>query len=139
MDNGIKSGDKVVYLAGAAQSAAVIVGAVAGAIAGWMTTHRIVVTGASLVLGGVIGLVVGKVVGLCIFTRNGKKVQVVKTGLRSLPLVLRGNIIASGLSGLAVCLLAVIFLNAEIREIAVPVIGVPVIIGIILAVMASLL
>lgn len=102
-------------------------------------THKIVVIIAALVVGGVIGLVMGKIVGLCIFTRKGRQVQVVKTGPHSLPLVLRGNIIASGLSGLAVCLLAVIILNAEIREIAAPEIGVPLVIGMILAVMASLL
>jgi len=39
MDNGIKSGDKVVYLAGAAMSTSVIGGAVAGGITSWIATH----------------------------------------------------------------------------------------------------
>ena len=67
------------------------------------------------------------------------KIMIAKWGPSSLPLTLKGNIIASFVSASVVCLLAVLIIKADIKAIAGPSIGVSVVIGMILAILASLI
>jgi len=139
MDNELNSGDKVIALAAAAMSAAILGGAIAGVLAGWIATHKISIAVIALIAGAIIGGILGIVVGKLIFPTSDGNVMVAKWGPSSLPLTLKGNIIACVVTSLVICLLAVLILKADILAIAVPSIGVSVFIAIALAMLASLI
>jgi len=134
----INSGEKVILLAATAQSAGLVGGAVAGTMAGWITKHNVAIAGTAFVIGAFIGWTVGKIIGRFIFPAPDKQVKIVKRRPSSLPLTLKGNIVASFVSALVVCLIAVVILNADIVTIAGPSIGTSVVIGVVLAMLASL-
>ena len=138
MADGLTPGDKVIALAAAARAAALVGGAVAGALAGWITKHKVTISGTAFIAGAIIGWITGTIVGQLIFPAT-EGVIIAKWGPSSLPLVLKGNIIASFVSALIVCLLAVLIIKANIKAIAGPSIGVSVVIGVILAILASLI
>lgn len=139
MADGLNPGDKVIALAAAARAAALVGGAVASALAGWITTHKMTITGIALAVGAIIGWIIGTIVGRLLFPASDGNVMIAKWGPSSLPLTLKGNIIASFVSALVVCLLAGLILKADIKAIATLSIGVPVVIGVILAMLASLI
>jgi len=138
MTEELKNGDKVIALAGAAQSAALVGGGAAGALAGWIAKHSIAIAGAAFAAGAVIGWITGTVVGRFIFPARDGKVMVAKCGPGSLALSLKGNVIASFVSALAVCIFAVFLLQADLKAIAVPTVGTSVAIGVIFAIAVSL-
>jgi hypothetical protein len=139
MPDGLNPGDKVVALAYAARSAALVGSAVASALAGWITTHKITIAGTALVAGAIVGWITGTIVGRFIFPASDGNVMIAKWGPSSLPLTLKGNIIATLVSALVVCLFAVLILKADIKTIAAPSIGASVVIGVVLALLASLI
>jgi hypothetical protein len=139
MADGLTPGDRVIALAAAARSAALVGGAVASALAGWITKHKLTVLGVAFIAGALIGWIIGTMVGQLIFPAEKGKVMIAKRDPSSLPLILKGNIIASFISALVICLLAILIIKADIKAIAGPSISVSVIIGVVLAILASLI
>ena len=139
MPRGLSPGDKVVVLDGAARTAALVSGAVTGAIAGWIAKHNMTYSGSVLLAGGFLGWILGRMVGQLLFPARDGNVVVAKCGPGSLPHTFKGNIIASVTSAFAVCVLAALLLGADLRTVALPCIGASLIIGAVLAILASLI
>lgn len=139
MGDNLKSGDKVIVLAAAARSAGVVAGALAGAIAGWIAKHNFLIAIGGLFVGAIIGWIVGAVVGRFLFPAKDGQVEVTKWGLSSLRDTLMGNFLASLFSSIAVCLLAVLILDTDIKTIGNYSVCIPVAMGLIMAFCASLI
>ena len=139
MTEGLNPGDKVIALASAATTAAIISGAAAGAIAVWMTKHKVLATIGGFVGGAVLGGIIGMLIGRLLFPTTDGNVTITKWGPSSLPLTLKGNILASLVVSLLVCGLMVIFGKAEMKTIAAPSIGTSIVLGMILALLTSLI
>ncbi|MFC1453405.1 hypothetical protein ACFLSJ_08695, partial [Verrucomicrobiota bacterium] len=139
MPEGLNPGDKVIALAAAATTAAVIAGAVTAAIGVWIAKHRALLSAAGFVGGGVLGILVGVIVGKVLFPATGGNVMIAKWGPSSLPLTLKGNVIACLLVSLLVCGVIVLITKSDFKAIAGPCIGTSVVIGTILALLASLI
>jgi hypothetical protein len=138
MPRGLNPGDKVVVLDGAARSAALISGAVTGAIAGWIGKRTLTYSGIAFIVGAFLGWAIGSMVGRFLFPARDGNVVVAKWGRGSLPLTLKGSIIASVTSAFAVCVLAVLIVGGDLKTVAAPSIGASIIIGVVFAILASL-
>ena len=139
MQEGLNPGDKVIALAAAATTAAIVAGAVTGAVAAWLTKHKAVASIAGLIGGAAIGWCIGSIVGRLLFPASSGNTMIAKWGPASLPLTLKGNIVASLTTSLAICGLMVIIGKADIKAIAAPCVGSSVVLGVILALLASLI
>jgi len=139
MPEGLNPGDKVVALAAAATTAAVVAGAISGVIAVWLTKHNALASFGGFIVGAFLGRIAGTLIGWVLFPASGGNVIVVKWGPSSLPLTLKGNIIASLFASALVCGLVVLVGKAQVSAIAGPCIGTSVIIGVILAFLVSLI
>lgn len=138
MPEGLKPGDMVVALASAARTAAIVAGVVAGAIAMWIARHKPVLSSVALLGGAVTGWIVGTLVGKIIFPATDGNVVVAKAGPASLPMTLKGNLVATLLTGIVVSILIVLLTKTDFKVIAPASIGAAVLVGIIFALLASL-
>ena len=139
MQEGLSPGDKVIALAAAAKTAAIVAGAVTGAVAVWLMKHKAVASIAGLIGGAAIGWCIGTLAGRLLFPASSGNTMIAKWGPASLPLTLKGNIIASLATSLVICGLMVILGKAEFKNLAGPCIGSSVVIGVIFALLASLI
>lgn len=139
MQEGLNSGDKVIALAAAATTAAIVAGAVTGVIAAWVAKHKALASIAGLVGGAAIGWCIGSLVGRLLFPASSGNMIIAKWGPGSLPFTLKGNIVASLATSLVVCGLMVIVGKTEFKAIAGPCLGSSVLLGLILALLASLI
>jgi hypothetical protein len=139
MTEGLNPGDKVIALASAATTAAIISGAAAGAIAVWLVKHEVLAAIGGFVGGAVLGGIVGMLVGRLVFPATDGNVTITKWGPSSLPLTMKGNIFASVAVSLLVCGLMAVFGKAEMKTIAAPSIGTSIALGMILALLTSLI
>jgi hypothetical protein len=134
----LNPGDKVIALASAACTAAVLAGIVAGCVLGWITKHNLIITGAFVISGAIIGLAVGTVVGKVLFPAQAGQVMVMKTGRGSIHANLKGNVIASTATGIIICSLAILIFKAAMI-IALLSLGISVALGVAFALAGSLL
>ena len=139
MQEGLNPGDKVIALANAATTAAIVAGAVTGAVAVWLTKHKVLASIAGLIGGAAIGWCIGALIGRLLFPASSGNMMIAKWGPASLPLTLKVNIVASLFTSLAICGLMVIIGKVEFKVIATPCIGSSVVLGVILAFLASLI
>ena len=138
MREGLNPGDKVIVLAAAATTAAIVAGAATGAIAAWIAKHKVAVSAATLLGGVLVGGIIGSIIGKLLFPALDGNVMIAKWGPHSLPLTLKGNIIASLVTSAVVCGLMTLTVKVEFKAIATLCIGTSVILGVILALLASL-
>lgn len=139
MTEGLNAGDKVIALAAAASTAAIVAGGVAGAVALWLTKHKLLLSFGGLLGGAILGWIIGNMVGRIIFPSSEGTVMIAKWGAQSLPLTIKGNVMASLAASLIVCGLTTIICQAEFKTVAGPCIGSAVTTGLVLAVLASLI
>jgi hypothetical protein len=139
MPEGLNSGDSVIALAAAVRTAAFLAGIVTGGVSSWIVKHKLVITGAFVISGAITGWIVGTVVGKILFPAQAGHVMIVKTGPSSIPAIIKGDVIASLVTGMIICGLAMLFLKADIKDIALPSLCIPIVIGVVLALAASLL
>ena len=139
MPEGLNPGDKVIALAAAATTAAIVAGAATGAIGLWIAKHKIAASFVGLLGGAVIGCFIGMIVGKLIFPASSGNTMIAKWGPCSLPMTLKGDIIASVITAIMVCGLVSLVTKAEFSSIAGPCIGSSVALGVILALLASLI
>ena len=139
MPEGLNPGDKVVALAAAARTAALLAGMVAGGISGWIAKHNLLITSAFIFGGAITGWIVGTIVGKILFPAQSGKVMIVKAGPGSIHMTLKGSVIASFITGLIICALGILFVKADVKSIAIPTLCISVAIGIVLALAVSLL
>ena len=139
MQNGLNPGDKVIALAAAATTAAIVAGAVSGAVAAWLAKHRALASVGGLLGGMVIGWCVGALMGRLLFPASSGNTMIAKWGPASLPLTIKGNIVASLAASLVICGLMVIIGKVEFKAIAGPCVGASVVLGLVLALLASLI
>lgn len=139
MQEGLNPGDKVIALAAAATTAAIVAGAVTGAVAAWLTKHKALASIAGLIGGIAVGWCIGTLVGRLLFPASSGNTMIAKWGPASLPLTLKGNIVASLATSLVICGLTVIIGKTEFKAIASPCIGSSVVLGVIMALLASLI
>jgi hypothetical protein len=139
MQEGLNPGDKVIALAAAATTAAVVAGAVTGTVAAWLTKHKALTSIAGLIGGVAIGWCIGELVGRLLFPASSGNKMIAKWGSAALPLTLKGNIVASLVTSLVICGLMVIIGKTEFKAIAGPCIGSSVVLGVIFALLASLI
>jgi hypothetical protein len=138
MATGLKPGDTVIALASAAMTAAIVSGAVSGGIAGWILKHKTLVSISTLLVGAVVGWMIGAIVGKIMFPSSSGNIMVAKWGPGSLPLTLKGNIVAGVITALTICTLMALLAKVPFIKIALPSVGVSLILSIVLALMASL-
>lgn len=138
MPVGLNSGDRVIALAAAAQTAAIMAGAVSGAVAMWIARHKAGFSTVAFFGGAVMGWIIGTLVGKIIFPATSGNVVITKVGVGSLPMTLRGNVVAALLSGLAVSVLIAFLTKTDFGSLKMATFGTSVAIGIILALLASL-
>ena len=138
MPDRLNSGDRVIALAAAAQTAAIVAGAASGAIAMWIARHKVGFSTLGLLGGAVIGWIVGMLVGKIIFPATSGNVVITKVGAGSLSMTLRGNVVAALLTGLVVSLLIAFLTGTDFKTIKWASLGTSVVIGIILALLVSL-
>ncbi len=139
MQEGLNPGDKTIALAAAATTAAIVAGAVTGAVAAWLTKHKALASIVGLVGGVAIGWCIGTLAGRLLFPASSGNTMIAKWGPASLPLTLKGNVVASLATSLVICGLMIIIGKTEFRAIAGPCVGSSVLIGVIFALLASLI
>ena len=139
MPDNLTSGDKVIVLAGAARTAAVVAGAFTTAIVAWAVKHSVLVSAISFFGGGIVGFLVGRLVGGMMFPSQNENVMVAKCGLGALPLLLQGNILSGLATAVAVCGLMTVFLQVDFAKIIGPSTGLSVLLGVLMALGAALL
>jgi len=139
MTEGLNPGDKVVALAVTATTAAIVAGAVTGAIAIWITKHKLTLSAAALLGGAILGWLLGMAIGKLLFPTSDGNVMIAKWGAQSLPLTLKGNIAASLVTSVAICGIIVLFTKVDFKAIATPCVGTSVILGVLLALLASII
>ena len=134
----LNPGDKVVALASAACTAAIVAGGVAGALSVWIARHKPLLSTVALLGGAVTGWIVGTLVGRIMFPATGGNVVIAKADPASLPITLKGNLAATLLTGLVVSILIVLLTKTDFKVIAPVSIGAAVLVGIVLALLTSL-
>lgn len=139
MPEGLNPGDKVVALAATARAAAFLTGMITGGMSGWIVKHKFIITGAFVIGGAIIGWVTGIVVGKILFPSQAGHVRIMKTGLSSIPATIKGNIIACLVTWIIICSLAIFFLKADIKTVALPSLCISIVISVAFALAASLL
>ena len=107
----LKSGDKVVDLAGLVRSSAMITGAITLPLALWMLGQDVVWIVAALVAGGVVGFLLGALLGRMFFPARDGHVFVVKLGPGALPLALKAALNGGVCTGILIGLLSPLVLS----------------------------
>jgi len=138
MPSPINPGERVVVLAYAARTAAIMSGMAAGLVSTWIVRHKPALLLFGLVGGAIIGWVVGMLIGGLLFPSSAGNMTVARVGPSSLPLTLKGNLVASLISGSAACIPIAILTKTDLRALVLPAIGVSILIGIVSALLASL-
>lgn len=133
----LKPGDTVIALAGAAITSASLAGGISGAISAWLTANSALALLAGVVGGAAIGWCMGALVGRILFPASSGNTVVVKKGPAALPPTLKGNVGASLAASLAVSGLVAVIGNAEFTAVAVPSVAISVVLGVVLALLAS--
>ena len=126
-------------MASAVRTAAIVSGAVACAVAVWIARHKPALSLFALLAGAITGWIVGSVVGKMMFPAKDGYVFVAKAGLSSLPLTLKGNLVATFLTSITIAVLVALLTKTEFKVIAPASIGTAFLLGIISALMSSLL
>ncbi|MFC1512368.1 hypothetical protein ACFL5H_04155 [Candidatus Latescibacterota bacterium] len=134
-----KIGDKVIALTAVARTAAIVSGAASGAIAGWLVRHSLLAIVGSLFLGAVLGWLIGKIIGNIVFPAQNGTVMIAKGGPGSIPLTLKGNFIASLATALTISVLTILATGIGLETIAGLCVGTSVALGIVLALLVSLI
>lgn len=107
----LKSGDKVVDLAGLTRSSAMISGAITLPLALWMLEKSVVWIAAAVVAGGVFGFLLGALLGRMFFPAREGHVFVVKLGPGALPLALKAGLNGGVLAGILIGVLSPLILS----------------------------
>ena len=136
---GLSPGDKVVALASMCRVCGVVIGLVVGPLAAWSAAQNILISIASALGGAAGGILAGWLIGLFLFPTSAKRVVVVKAGPGALPSTLKGCITVALLTGLLISLSAYIAWGTAFGQVAFPVLGVALIIGVCWGCMAALL
>ena len=102
----LKSGDKVVDLAGLARSSAMITGAITLPLALWMLEQDIVWIVSAVVAGGVLGFLLGALLGRVFFPVRDGHVFVVKLGPGALPIALKAGLNGGVCAGILIGVLS---------------------------------
>jgi hypothetical protein len=139
MPEALNPGDKVIDLAGAARTASLVSGVASGVISGWIMKHSLITAGGGIVLGAVLGWFLGSRLGKLLFPAPPGRVTIAKWGPSSLPLTLKGNIVSSLVTSVVICAMAALIPNTDIKTIAGISIIASILIGVILAILVSLI
>ncbi|OGV61826.1 MAG: hypothetical protein A2283_06335 [Lentisphaerae bacterium RIFOXYA12_FULL_48_11] len=138
-ETGLNPGDRVIELAGFTRSAAVIAAVISSGVVVWMAKHKAGLTAVCVIGCAIIGYAVGFVVARVLFPATGENVIVTKVGASSLPLTLKGGVLAAIAASLVVSTLCSIVMKSGIVVGLWPSLGIGLVVGIVWACLSSLL
>lgn len=136
--NPLQPGERVVELAGLAQSAAIFAGAVVGAITTWFSKRAWTASLAAFVVGGVAGFAVGFVVARIFYRNSGGMTTVVRVGSAALPSAFGASLTGAIFSALVIAGLSILLVSAQAQSAFTWALVCGALIGVMFACLASL-
>ena len=138
-ETGLQSGDRVIELASAVRTASLFAGIFAGAITGWLSQPKIVMSTMTAIGGGLFGYIVGMLIGRIIFPATSGNAMVAKVGLSSLLLTLKGGLPGAIVASVLASLIVSLILKNPIMTAIWPSLAAGIIVGIVFPCLSSLL
>lgn len=135
----LQPGERVIELAASVRTASLVAGIASGAITGWVSQHNIAISAITALGGGVVGYIIGVCIGRIIFPATLGNVAVVKIGISSLPLTIKGGISGAIIASILVSVFACLIIGNPIMPGVWPSLTAGIIIGIVFPCLLSLL
>jgi hypothetical protein len=136
----LNPGDRVVELAGVVISAAVVTGAIAGALVVWLIKKSWLTSAGAFIAGAVLGFVVAKIVARLLYLTADGNTTIVKIGSASLSSTIPAGLAGGLASAVTVGLAALLVFGASTHEMTIfgIAIGCGIVIGTLFACLGSL-